>query len=104
MAAFVNTVNRYLLASENRTLERTHQLLPHASAENTCLIALTGSFQLHVMGDKWLLFLRIAKAALYSVVHANMLCVGCLGNKLPYHVLQLPPHLGQPIHLPNEMS
>lgn len=34
----------------------------------------------------------------------NTLYTCCLGNKLPYHVLQLPPQLGQPIHLPNEMG
>lgn len=41
-----------------------------------------------------------------NIIHVciNTLCTGCLGNKLPYHVLQLRPHFGQPIYLPTEMG
>lgn len=75
--------------------------MPHACLMNTCIITLTGSFLLHPIGNKWLLSLEYQCRIIH--VHANTLCTGRLCNKLPYHVLQLPPHVGQPIHLPNEM-
>lgn len=71
--------------------------MPHTSLMNTRAVTPTGSFQLHPIGN------LLGIPVLYHV-HANTLCTCCLGNKLPYHVLQLPLQFGQPIHLPNEMG
>lgn len=77
-----------------------------------CLIPLMNRYVITPIRQFSITYITLKISSFYSFedqcsilhVYANTLCTCCLGNKLPYHVLQLPPQFGQSIHLPNEMG